>query len=127
VEDFDLNIPSCTFQFFFELHNPPSALPPDHELFNARTRLDKLKQQVDAKRLPGFTTRRPKTSPNAPSDNGNPFQNPTTSQQISDAGYELLWEDPVEGWTPINPVRSLWIPIYTKPLTSTMTAADNCQ
>ena len=112
MDHFDLNTPSGAFKFFFELHNLPSALPHDDEFSKARSHLDALMQQVDRKGLSGFTmpSKRPKTKSNAPpgNSNSNIFDNPSTAQQVSSAGYQLLPEVPEEGWTLLNPVRSLF-------------------
>ena len=114
MDEFNLNTPSGEFRFFFELHNLPSALPRDDELSEAKTHLDALKEEVDRKGLGGFTTqpskpsKRPKTNSNAPPNNDNIFDNTSTAQQVSSAGYQLLPDEPVEGWTPLNPVRSLF-------------------
>ena len=109
MDEFDLNTPSGAFRFFFELHNLPSALPRDDELSEAKTHLDALKEEVDRKKLGGFTTRESKRpKPNPPPNNNNIFANTSTAQQVSSAGYQLLLDEPVEGWTPLNPVRSLF-------------------
>ena len=41
---------------------------------------------------------------------------------LSRAGYQLLPEIQVEGWSPLNPVRSSLVQVYTALLNSTMTA-----
>lgn len=111
MDDFDLKTSSGAFQFFFELHNLPVAFPPDGELSTTKTQLAFLNKNVAEKGFPGFTGKRsarPKPKSNAPpGGNTNPFDNPSTVQKVSDAGYELLF--PVEGWTPLNPVGSLLI------------------
>lgn len=133
MDDFDLKTSCGAFKFFFELYNLPFAFPPD-DLSKTRSGLIVLNNRVRGKHLPGFTTtKRRKTNTNTPTPNGppgdniNPFGNPSTSQRVSDAGYELIVEVPMEGWTPLNPVSLLLILVYTEPLTSTMTATVDCQ
>lgn len=110
MNDFDLRTPSGAFKFFFELHNLASAFPPDGELSKAKDQLDILNQQVVGKRLSGFTSNRSKPNSNAPpGDNTTPFGNLFIGQQLSNAGYQLLPEVPVEGWMPLNAVASLLI------------------
>lgn len=113
MDDFDLKTSSGAFDFFFQLHNLPSALPPDAKLKDAKSQLDRLKELVDHKKLPSFTGRpsnHPKMNHNAPpGDKTSPFDDPFTAQQVSGAGYQLLPEIPVEGWTRLNPVGSLLI------------------
>ena len=41
-------------------------------------------------------------------NNNNIFDDASTAQQVSSAGYQLLPEVPEEGWTLLNPVRSLF-------------------
>jgi len=133
MDDFNLKTSLGAFQFFFELYNLPSVFPHD-DLSQTAPELEFLNSRVKG-HLPGFTgnaSKRPKTKTNPtpndpPGDDISPFGNPSTAQRVSDAGYELLLEDPIEGWRPLNPVSLLLILVYTKPLTSTMTATVDSQ
>lgn len=131
MDELNLTTSHSAFDFFFELYNLPSVFPLDN-LSQTASQLEPLNDQVKG-HLPGFTgnpSKRPKTNPapnGPPGDNMNPFGNPSTAQRVSDAGYELLLEDPIEGWKPLNPVSLLLILVYTKSLTSTMTATVDSQ
>jgi len=126
-KDFNLNSSHDRFWFFHWLYNFPSALSLDDKTLNVKTRLNGLKNEVNAKRFDGFTTqptKRPKTEKKAPPGEVHTrhLDNPSTSQMLFKAGYQLLPEIQVEGWTPFHPVRSSSIQVYTAPLNCTMTA-----
>jgi len=118
-------------EFFRQLYNFPSTFPLDEKNTNVEGRLTRLKSDVDAQKLDGFTartTKRPKTEKTAPTSEGHThhLSNPSTSQMLSRAGYQLLPEIQVEGWSPLNPVHSSSVQVYTALLNSTMTATIDC-
>ena len=125
-DNFHLKNPIDRFRFFFELHNLPSALPFDPELSgdSASGRRDKLKQQVYGANLTGFTgtgtgtgSKRKRTesqSNNPPGKRSQTFGDRGTVRRLSDAGYQVLQEVEVPGWTLLNPVRFSWFYFVTQ-------------
>jgi hypothetical protein len=103
-DDFHVKNPIDRFRFFFELHNLPSALPFNRDLFNviASNRYAGLKIQVSDAHLTGYTgTKRKRTgsqSNNSRGKRSQPFGDQGTVRRLSDAGYQVLQE--------VNPVRS---------------------
>ena len=109
--DFNLKLPSDRLEFFRQLYNFPSAFPCDDNNPNVEEGLARLKSHVNTKKLDGFTartTKHPKTEKIAPTskDHMHHLNNPSTSQVLFKAGYQLLPEIQVEGWPPLNPVCS---------------------
>jgi hypothetical protein len=115
---FDLTSSLDTLEFFRWLYNFPSAIPDDDNITSVSGNLARLQLHVDAKSYNGFTTQetnRRKTETTAPPGDDHTYHldNPSTSQMLSKAGYRLLLENQMEGWTPLNPVRSSSIQVYT--------------
>jgi len=128
-EDFDLKSPLGRFRFFGWLYKFPSAFPPSDKIPGIKSRLADLKRRVDNQKYDGFTTRPTKRPKKQAPPNGNHtghFDNPSTSQMLSKAGYQLTHEVQVEGFTPFHKVRSSSIQVYTAPLNSTMTVTVDC-
>jgi hypothetical protein len=96
MQEFSIRTPRHKFELFFELHNLPSALPYDAELSNASSHLHQLKEQVHNAKLEEFTEAKALR----------PHDDPTTVRRLSDAGYQVVRELKVQGWIPLNPVRS---------------------
>jgi len=130
-DEFNLKVFRGRFRFFNWLYKCPSALSFDVEIPDIKDRLKELKRKVINKGFGGFTYRpskRPNTGKN-PSPSGAPsgdarddapgdghthrLNNLSTYQMLSKAGYQLLSEVEVEGWTPLNPVRLSSIQVNT--------------
>jgi len=110
-DEFDLRTPTGAFQFFFELHNLPSALPCDGQLSSADAKLRALSQAVKNAQIGSFSltskTKKRKTT----DDNSNAHQesspwgdNPSLTQGLSHLGIQLDSEEECPGWTLLNPV-----------------------
>jgi hypothetical protein len=110
-EDFLVKNPIDRFRFFFELHNLPSALPFNPDLFGtiASNRYAKLKRQVNKANFNGYILTETRTgtvtgsgsqSNNSRGKRSQPFRDRATVRMLSNAGYQVLQE--------VNRVRSSW-------------------
>ena len=112
-DEFNLKEPPDAFRFFFELHNLPSAFPPDDELINVAPKLESLLETVTNAQMSSFTkkpTKKKKTG-EADLDNSNaPPGNSTwggshLARELSNLGIQL-GSGECPGWDRINDVRS---------------------
>jgi hypothetical protein len=103
-------------------------MPLDDNIIGIKDDLARLQHHVDTKNHGGSTTQPRKTETKAPpgDDHTHHLDNLSNFQMLSKAGYQLLPEIEVKGWTPFNPVRSSSIQVYTAPLNSTMIATVDC-
>ena len=115
-DEFDLKTPTGAFQFFFELHNLPSALPRDGQLSDAASKLNALFNQVKDATMRDFTSKATKKrkvgeaeldNSNAPPEDGTwGGGNQSLARGLSRLGIRLDSEEECPGWTILNPVRS---------------------
>ena len=118
MDKFNLKDPTEAFQFFFELHNLPSALPRDAQITDAATKLGNLLHNVRAAKMGGFTSRKTgkrdagdaklddSNAPPAPENTMWGGSNRSLARGLSKLGIQLTDEEECPGWTPLNPVRS---------------------
>ena len=124
VQDtFNLQTPYQAFQFFFELHNLPSAFPLGSKAQNASSRFTTLIVQVRNANLDSYSkemkTDGPKTQgtnqgtetqePNAAPPGGSSlslYDDVSTVRKLSAAGYKLFGASEISGCYPVFPAGS---------------------
>ena len=115
-DEFDLRTSIGAFQFLFELHNLPSALPRDDQLSGAASKLHALFKEVKDAKMPHFTSKPTKKGKVGEAEMGNSNTPPEDStwgggnqtlvRGLSKLGIRLDSEEECPGWTILNPVRS---------------------